>query len=701
MAEALRAIMEVLGIADWSSCRSDVTIVRHLNDRERDRAAQRRRFESSSEPLAPGCRTMSDPGDCRCRLGEVAPDILVGMAPPAGDDPTTRDALHVEKTALVWPTKSTTERELASRSTVLPFQVVEVIEEGRATRQHLRESSLPLFEAAPCSSSIEGWRNKLIWGENIYVMSSLLQHFEGRINLVYIDPPFATGSNFSFRTFVGESDAAVEKEPSVIEMKAYRDTWGGGLQSYLSMIYERLILIHRLLAPTGSLYVHLDPTVGHYVKIILDEIFGANCFQREIVWRIGWVSGHKSAARNWIRNHDTILFYSKDPSIYCFNKEYTPYPPNYKRRGNDATGGKGFPIEDVWNANESERALKGVESLDSIQIKSLSKEKTGYATQKNESLVSRIVRASSNPGDLVADFFVGSGTTPVVAEKLERRWIGCDLGRWAIHVSRKRLLDLPGCRPFELLNLGKYERKYWQATLSSSGSPGSDHRLLEEYVLFILQLYRADRIQGIHVHGIKADAAVHVGAIDAPVTADEVSSALEEASIRKAPELHVLGWEWEMGLHDPLVDLAKRKYGITLRLLGIPREVMEPQALARSDIDFFELAHLNVDTDSGPLGQVRVRLTGFAIPNPDSIPHEIRPSVKTWADFIDYWAVDWDFQDDTFVNQWQSYRTRDVRTLVLESEYHTYPTAGRFRILVKVIDIFGNDTSRLLEWRTP
>jgi len=203
-----------------------------------------------------------------------------------------------------------------------------------------------------------------------------------------------------------------------------------------------------LLTPRGSFYIHLDPTAAHYVKVLLDELYGPECFQREIIWRIGWISGYKSAVRNWARNHDTIFFYTKDPKEFTFIKEYVPHLPGYQRRGGGE--GKGHPVEDVWNANAAEAALTGSDSLDSIQIKSFSKEKTGYETQKNESILRRIIAASSNPGDLVGDFFCGSGTTLVAAERLGRRWIGCDAGTAAIDVVRKRLLTLEDREAFEV-----------------------------------------------------------------------------------------------------------------------------------------------------------------------------------------------------------------------------------------------------------
>jgi DNA modification methylase len=292
-------------------------------------------------------------------------------------------------------------------------------------------------------SDSAGWRNKLVLGDNLRAGSSLLETLRGRVDLLYLDPPFATGSAFSYQPLREDGSSSSSEV-------AYSDAWSGGLSGYLQFLHERLAVARDLLKDTGSLYVHLDATVVHYAKALLDELLGRESFQREIVWRIGWVSGYKSAASNWIRNHDTILFYVKTPGRFTFNKEYLPYPPGYQRRAG-ARGGRGYPLDDVWNANSFESALKGRESLNSIQIVSFSREKTGYPTQKNESLLRRIVRASSNPGDLVADLFCGSGTTLAAAEDLGRRWVGCDVGQLAVHHARRRLLARDDRQPFEVL----------------------------------------------------------------------------------------------------------------------------------------------------------------------------------------------------------------------------------------------------------
>lgn len=324
-----------------------------------------------------------------------------------------------------------------------------------------------------------------------------------------------------------------------------------------------------------------------------------------------------------------------------------------------------------------------------------------YATQKHEELLERVIEWLSEPSSLVADFFCGSGTTCAVAEKLNRRWIGCDLGRFAIHTTRKRLLDIPDCKPFEVLNLGRYERKYWQGVTFGGEQPSTpDRAAIAAYVKFILELYHAQPLPGTHIHGRKGGALVHVGAVDAPVTISEINAALAEAAELGQKELHILGWEWEMGLHDPVVQQAKQSHGLRLRLLNIPREVMERQAVERNDVRFFDLAHLEAELVpvKGSTRKVKVRLTDFVIPDTDLIPEEVRGKIRKWSDYIDYWAVDFDFQHDTFMNQWQAYRTRKSRLLDLESAEHEYEKQGTYQVLVKVVDIFGNDTSRLLTW---
>lgn len=626
--------------------------------------------------------------------------------------------IDINKTELVWPGKY---NEDGTRKEVprvnLPFQVIETINESRATREAEKSKQLTLFDiwkGDEGSTFESGWKNKLIWGDNLLVMGSLLEKYAGKIDLIYIDPPFATGANFSFRSQIGDTHLEIMKEQSIIEEKAYRDTWGKRTPSqYLQMIVPRLEIMRELLSEKGAIYIHLDYRLSYLIRTCLDELFGSDNFRNHIIWHYGQ---RTSAKENFFdRKHDDILFYSKtekhkliETTIPWSRDEFI----NHRHDVMNDEDGREYILTDGGTGNSRykryvDEVVSRGKPLDSVWdipiLNSSAKERTGYATQKPEALVERIIKASSDKNDLVADFFCGSGTTLAVAEKLGRRWIGCDMSRWSIHVTRKRLLEIEDCRPFEILNLGKYERRYWQSMVAGNTEPGPTERSLYEYLAFILRLYGAQPVAGlINLHGKKGRAMVHIGSVDAPVTIDEVSVALDECIKLKQAELHVLGWEWEMGLAGPNNDYKKgslmhdesKKKGVKLLLLQIPRDVMEQQAVDKGDIQFFELAYLEVEIDKPKKLTVSVSIKDFVIPNTELIPEDVREKVSKWSDYIDYWAIDWDFRNDTFIQGWVTYRTRRDRSLLLKSDNHTYEKPGKYRILIKVVDIFGNDTSQ-------
>ncbi|MCX8061257.1 MAG: site-specific DNA-methyltransferase [Candidatus Methanomethylicaceae archaeon] len=689
--------------------------------------------------------------------------------------------IEISKVELVWPGKYNedgTLREIPRMS--LPFQVVERVNESRATRESRKRGyQFALFdtwEGKEGDTFEDGWHNKLIWGDNLLVMSSLLDKFAGKIDLIYIDPPFATGADFSFTAQIGDEGEMVFKQQSILEEKAYRDTWAGGLSSYLTMLYQRLSLIYELLSERGALFIHLGPNVAHYLRPVLDEIFGPRSFRNDIVWKR--TDAHNDPNRCGVV-HDIIFFYTKGEKwIWNPEEEYQPLPESTVRNwySNEEVTDKnivnrlGIPIPkgtvryfnkaDITGAgtNPNDKPFKGImpppgrhwaytlekmEQLDKegriyysksgrpyekryldeskgippqsiwsdiTMLRGLSKntedsEWQNFETQKPERLLERIIRLSSEKSSIVADFFCGSGTTLAVAEKLGRRWIGCDLSRWAIHVTRKRLLEIPNCKPFDILNLGKYERQYWSSvTFGNQNDDAQIKQAIYEYLAFILKLYGAQPVSGlVNLHGKKGKAMVHIGAVDSPVTFEEVSQAIDECARLNQKELHVLGWEWEMGLAGPNNDLRKgglihqiaKEKGIKLILLQIPREVMEKQAVESGDIKFFELAYFEAVIHKLDYCTVQIELKDFASPNMDEIiPEDIRAKIHKWSDYIDYWSIDWNFQNDSFMQGWVAYRTLKDRTLPLSSEKHTYDKPGKYRILVKVIDIFGNDTSQ-------
>ena len=652
------------------------------------------------------------------------------------DAPTGQ--IQITRTELVWPGKYNadgTRREVPRVN--LPFQVIETINESRATREAKKVAHPTLFdiwEGKEGDTFEAGWKNKLIWGDNLLVTASLLEKFAGKINLIYIDPPFATGADFSFATQIGEDQIELSKEQSLIEEKVYRDTWGSGLASYLSMIFPRLCLLRDLLSDSGCIYVHCDWRLASHIKIMMFEAFGATSFMNEIVWRRSTPTGGKTKSKMFPRDYDSILAFRKSQAN-TFHSIYLPYSDDYVNKFFTKIDDHGrryasqtlrdYSEESIAEFQKQGRIIKtssgalrlkqyldespgiladdvwtDIRNVRQQEVRNISgdSERLDYPTQKPEAVLDRILRASSNPGDLVADFFVGCGTTLATAEKLGRRWIGCDLSRWAIHLTRKRLLSLQNARPFEVLNLGKYERKYWQGvTFSDHNKKTGQPMAIFQYIAFILKLYGAQPLTGMqHLHGKKGKAMIHVGPVDAPVTIDEVNGCVEEALAVEQKELHVLGWEWEMGLANLMVEEAKRR-GVKLLLLNIPREVMEEQAVDKGDIRFFEVAHLEFKITPEKGRKVTVALKDFAFPYADLIPEEVRDKIKKWSDYIDYWAVDWNFQNDTFMNGWVAYRTRKERKLPLQTDHNTYDKPGNYTVMVKVVDIFGNDTSQAFD----
>lgn len=633
-------------------------------------------------------------------------------------------------TELIWEGKYKDGKKVAPVRIALPFQTIETINESAADRQKRLSS---LFNQ---KQETGDWRNRLIWGDKKYVLPSLLPEFAGKVNLIYIDPPFNVGADFSFTATIGEHPDSEDdetttfvKQPSIIEQKAYRDTWGKGLDSYLQWFYETAVLLRELLADDGSIYVHLDWHVGHYAKCVLDEVFGYENFLNEIVWRRQTSSGYKGLSI-YGRNHDVIYFYAKNFTSFKFYLPYKPYSEEYLNTHYNKVDENGRRYRTHWIGTkttketiskylETGRIVKRKDgklekrlyldeqpgiAVDSIwdDLKALTHsghERVDYATQKPESLLERIIKASSNEGDLVLDCFCGSGTTAAVAEKLNRRWIACDLGRFAIHTTRKRLLGIPNVKPFVVQNLGKYERQQWmQAEFQNP-----ENRILQEkaYKNFICELYHAKPLEGYTwIHGAKAGRMIHVGSVETPVTVEDIKQTILEFWKLVGKEkttttngIDFLGWDFAFDVNETAAQFAKSNK-VDVKFKKIPREVLEKKAVEQGDIKFYELASLNVKTKIAK-NQLTITLNNFIIP-PDDIPEEVRNSISHWSQWIDYWAVDWNYRDDTFHNEWQSYRTKQNPKIELTAS-NMYEKAGKYMVLVKVIDILGNDTTKALE----
>lgn len=608
--------------------------------------------------------------------------------------------------------------ELRKKATIsidkpnLAFQKVETINQPRVKGGYDK----PLFPDSDWPENYpKDWKNLLIWGDNNLIMSSLLKEFAGKINLIYIDPPFFTGADFTVRTKVGDEE--ITKEPSIIEEKAYRDTWAGGMASYLKYMYERLVLMKELLAEDGSIYVHCDYRVAHYLKIMLDEIFGYDNLVNELIWHYRRWS---NIANTFQRMHDTIFFYAKSDK-YKFNIQYQPYakPEWIEDTVRGFVNGKLVRLKDEkGNYIKREKENIGVPMHDTWEdinfIGPTDSERLDYATQKPEALLKRIILASSNHGDLVADFFCGSGTMGATAEKLGRRWIMADLGKFSVHTTRKRLMDIHNskdllsdekenygkpARPFEILNIGNYELEYF------------NHKPYD-YLIFMLKLYGAEPINGFrYIHGKKGIRLVHIGSLNAPVSMDEVRNTIKECVDNNITKLDVLGWEWAYEVNDLAKELAKKQgidlrliqipsvneiksalVGFDLKLLKIPEQVIEQQLL--KNIRFSEVSYLEIEPKLNSK-QVSIKITDFQVPPSDWLD-EIKDSIKKYSNLIDYWAIDWDYQGDTFHNQWQTYRTKKEPKIDIEAK-RAYEKSGEYVIMVKVVDIFGNDTNRVLK----
>ena len=701
---------------------------------------------------------------------------------------------------------------------VLPFQVIEQVDEPRAEKPEDTLAQGSLFDER--GRQLKGWTNKLIWGDNKLILSSLKNgplreeiERQGGIKLIYIDPPFDVGADFSMDIEIGGD--TFTKRPNILEEIAYRDTWGKGADSFIATIYERLVLIRDLLHEQGCIYVHCDWRLNSYLRLILDEIFGIGNYRNELTWLR--TSSHNDHADRYGRVKDSILYYSRSYSC-AQNQLFVPYTEEYisaewrklpsgryykpenmldpqgRMAEYDFHGTKARwrstleNMERLWNAAQTEvpgshgRIKLGengypikrcrimfLDEMSGVPLSDLwtdikyiaggSKESHNYPTQKPEALLERIIRASSNEGDIVADFFCGSGTTAAVAEKLGRKWIATDLGKFAIHTTRKRLIGVQrglkaegkDYRAFEILNLGKYERQHYIGVNPNLREAEQQKQLEQKEAAFldlILRAYRAERTTGfVTFHGKKAGRLVAVGPVNLPVTRLFVEEVILECRQKHITRVDILGFEFEMGLFPNVLDEARSK-GIDIAPKYIPAEVFDKRAVEKNQVVFHDVSFIEV-TPHFKKNSIALELTDFSVfYSQDSIANaeatlkdkaskivvEKGQIVKVskdkngivtretltqhWTDWIDYWAVDFNFEskreivrvksedageweerwtgDYIFENEWQSFRTKKDRSLELTSVYQESP-AGRHKVAVKVVDIFGNDTMTIID----
>lgn len=615
---------------------------------------------------------------------------------------------------LVWNGKT---RDVCT--TVLPFQTLEHIDEPRRETK----SQGDLFDSR--GRQTRGWSNKLIWGDNKLILSSLKagplrQQIEdvGGLKLIYIDPPFDVGADFSMDIEIGGE--MFHKEPNLLEQIAYRDTWGKGADSFIAMLYERLILMRDLMASDASIYVHCDWRVSTWIRSVLDEVFGVDRHLNELRWRRQPVRGAKATSNQYARNSDTIHFYTKGES-WIWNGAYKAYDQKFidtKFRPDE--GGRLFRDCDlgdysadsiakfeatgkIYITSSGKKRLKRYldeekgESLgdlwtDVAEVNSMAAERLDYPTQKPERLIERIIRASTNEGDLVADFFVGSGTTAAVAEKLGRKWIASDLGKFGVHTTRKRLIGVQrelkaaekDFRAFEVLNLGRYER---QAYLNIGGRLTANQRAAalaekeREFRDLILRAYKASPLgaegaaQDGFFHGARNGRLVVIGPINLPVGRLFVEEVITECRKRGASRVDILAFEFEMGLFPAVLEEARSK-GIDLTPKYIPAEVFDKRAVDKGQVVFHDISFVEASPryDKKNKFAVSIELSDFSVyytqgaaeaaiaalkegksdviceqgqlykisKSKDGIVNRERLT-KHWTDWVDYWAVDFDY----------------------------------------------------------
>ena len=595
------------------------------------------------------------------------------------------------------------------------------------------------------------WMNRLVYGDNLLTMQALLAgdpqtglpSLRGKVDLIYIDPPFDSKANY--RTPITLPNASFSQRPTVIEQFAYADTWEEGTISYLKMIYPRLMLMKEMLSEKGSIYVHIDWHIGAYVKVVLDEIFGKENFRNEIIWKRGTVKGAKAVGNQFARNHDMILYYSKG-NDYVYHTQYLPYSEEYikQRYTKDDNDGRG-PYTDQAIGTRSEDSLiemekdnrifitstgkrrvkyylseaKGIAMDDSwndiSEVNSMAKENVGYATQKTEALLERIIKASSNEGDLVCDFFGGSGTTAAVAERLGRRWITCDIGKPASLVMRKRFIDQE-VNPFLYQSIGDYQKEAFHNNKKL--------RRVGDLSQVVLGLFGAlpfspeqvnDRNFG-YVKGTR-----NLVMVDSPnrlTTAATVRRAVEaKASLLGGDwdKVIVLGWNFAFDISQ-----AIEKYkNSNVEVLVIPPDLLDKlskkgfkKLIADKTVRFSSLQYLvvnpvEVTMNGNGEDELDISLSNYVLLSPDNIPLDDKDKEKLQQvmeqdplSLIEYWSIDPDYDGDTFRSTWQDYRENvDNDSDPLHCVYSTriaMPHKDERKVCVKAVDVFGFESQVIL-----
>ena len=564
----------------------------------------------------------------------------------------------------------------------------------------------------------DGWTNRLIYGDNLLAMAALLAGDEhtpslrGKVDLIYIDPPF--DSKADYRTKVVLPGVELEQRPTVIEQFAYSDTWSDGTASYLAMITPRLVLMRELLSDNGSIYIHLDWHVSHYVKVALDEVFGRANFRNEIVW--SYFGFKRSTSQKFPQKHDVLFSYTKSEG-YFWKTQYKPHNPDYlKRFKPDETGRLCRSDVNPTGGGSRKIYLDEVEGdiIDSVwddlpPVNPVAKERVDYATQKPEKLLDRIISSSCPEGGLVVDFFGGSGTTATVAEKLGRRWITTDLGKPACMIMRKRLID-QGARPFLYQAIGDYQVEAAKNELGRKFRVG-------DLSAIVLSLYGALPLP-VEENPLRNLGAVVFNSKKTLVLVDSPNKLTGDATLRKAiaqrdnlmggwDRVVVLGWNFEPSIGQSVAGLNDDR----LEVLVIPPDLLDRLRKKggieklRGQVRFSSLQYLTIKPvrrlRSGDGEQLQVTLDNYVLLSPEAINLDEANRAKLHKvmnaeplALIEYWAVDPDYDGQVFRSVWQDYRGNtanddDPLRVVAEARFDVPRKAGERRVCVRAVDVFG------------
>ncbi len=555
------------------------------------------------------------------------------------------------------------------------------------------------------------WMNRLIYGDNLLAMQALLAGDEatslpslrGKVDLIYIDPPF--DSKADYRTKINLPGIDIEQKPTVIEQFAYSDTWQDGTVSYLRMLYPRLVLMRELLSDKGSIYVHIDWHVGAYVKTLLDDVLGKDNFRNEIIW---CYTGPSPANKDFPKKHDVILRYTKTEH-YFFNADNIRIA--YKAEFTHARGvhGKKDYDEQIQLLRHEKGKIPEDWWTDFSNISSYRNELIGYATQKPEALLERIIKASSNEGDLVCDFFGGSGTTAAVAERLGRRWITTDIGKPAILVMRKRFIDQE-MKPFLYQCIGDYQKEAF--------SGNKQYRRVGDLSQIVMQLYGAIPFSAEQLNDRNWG---YVKSSRTLVYVDSPNKMTGAATIRKAKEAKgsllgggwskvvVLAWNFAFD-----ISAAMQQYKEDVEVLVIPPDLLDKlskkgydKLIREGSVRFSTLQYLTVrPIEVKPYNEqeeITVRLDNYVLLSPDNIPldDKDKPKLQQIMErdplaLIEYWSVDPDYDGETFRSQWQDYRENTANDSdPLHCVYQAkliVPRKERRTVCVKAVDVFGQES---------